>query len=1151
MNIIRFAIENPVKVAVGVLLILLFGAIAVISIPIQLTPNVDTPIITVTTEWEGRSPEEVEREIIEEQEDVLKNVSGLKTMTATAYVGRAEIELEFFIGTNIKNARQEVSDSLREVPSYPEQVDEPVVKESEAGAGSPVAWLILTSSDPTFDLQTLGDPAQERIKPYLERIEGVSEVRVYGGREREVHIEVDPRAMAQRGITFNQFRAALALDNVNVSGGDLREGQYDVRIRTVGQYEALDQLRNTIIAYDASGGPVRLRDIGDARLTFAKRRSFVRSRGQIALALPVYRETGANVIAVMEQLRERLKTVNSELLPSIASQMQRDYGLASAPPLSLNQVYDETVYIYDALSLVRSNLFIGGSLAVIVLLTFLRSVRPTMVIGLSIPISVIGTFVVMYGFGRNINVVSLAGLAFAVGMVVDNAIVVLENIDRHLGMGKGPRQAALDATQEVWGAILASTLTTLAVFIPILTIEEEAGQLFRDITLAICAAVTLSLLVAVSVIPSASARWLRRRREPRTRLLRAGRRLFGAAPLLNGVNDRYAGFIHALTRPSLVGVGARAGIVAAFTLVAVVGAMALMPPTDYLPRGNKNLVFGFVLTPPGLNIDTDLSIAQRAEATVRPYWEADDDADLAKLPPLIHPFTQQPIPNLPPLDNYFFVSFFGGVFNGATSADKNNVAPIADLLTAATNTIPGSIGFAQQAGLFDVGRGVGRGIDIEIMGLDLDRVTRSATALRGALMGKYGPFNVQPTPSNFDKAGREMQVTIDRVRASNLGIDVAGLGAGVRALVDGLYVGDFRLGGESIDILAVRDPKIELSPDAIADMPIAYRREDGRVGIVPLSAVAKLSRELAPQQIRRIDEMRAVTLEVSPPDELPLEAATADIAATVAELRASGAISPDVEVRMAGSASKLQEVREAMLGSWHGWTFASLQSLGLSRIFLALLVTYLLMAALFESWLYPMVIMFSVPLATVGGFLGLAIVHALIPQQQLDTLTMLGFVILIGIVVNNAILIVHQSLNFMRGLGDVEGTEGVMMAPRDAIRESVRTRTRPIFMTTMTSVFGMLPLVVAPGAGSELYRGLGSVVVGGLSVATVFTLLVVPLLFSLVLDAKRWVAARLGLDPAEASAQASSPPPRSPMPTARKPTAPNQAENQPQPTGVS
>jgi HAE1 family hydrophobic/amphiphilic exporter-1 len=1143
MNYIRFAIENPVKVAVGVLLLMLFGLLALFTIPIQLTPNVDQPVITVTTEWTGRSPEEVEREIVERQEDVLKNVSGLSRMTSTAYLGRSEVQLEFFVGVDIRAARQEVSDSLREVPEYPQEANEPVVSTSEAGAGSPIAWLILTAEDPDFDVQTVGDPVTERVKPYLERVVGVSEVRVYGGREREVHVEIDPRRLAQRGITFNQFYNALRLENVNVSAGEMREGQYDIRVRTIGQYDELEQVRQTIVAYDAGGGPVRVADLGDVRLTYAKRRSFVRSRGEIALALPVYRESGANVIRVMEDLKQRIAEVERDVLPVVATQTQMLYGLAEPPVLHLKQVYDETVYIYDALNLVLTNLLIGGCLAGVALLVFLRSYRPTVVVALSIPISIVGTFVVMTAFGRNLNVISLAGLAFAVGMVVDAAIVVLENIDRHLGMGKSPRQAALEAAGEVWGAILASTLTTLAVFVPVLTIQEEAGQLFRDIALAICAAVSLSLLVSITVIPTASGRFLVSHREPRTKLLRAGRALFGLAPLGARLTSGFAGLIHRLMERTAAGVGARVGIVAAFTLAAVIGAYLLMPPTDYLPRGNQNLVFGFVLTPPSYTIEQDAFIADRVEATIRPYWEATTPEQVTQLPPLIHPFTQQPIERIPPIDNYFFVSFFGGVFNGATSGDKQNVAPVADLLTAATNHVPGVIGFAQQSSLFTApGGGVGRSVEVDVLGLNLDSVLSSAGALRMALMEQFGPMGVQPNPANFDKPGRELQVRIDRVRAADLGIDVSALGAGVRALVDGLYVGDFRLRGETIDILAIRDPAVAASPEELAQMPLAYHAGDGTMGTVPLSAVATLQRADAPQQIRRIDEQRAVTLQVNPPDEMPLEVATRIIENAVAELRAAGQVPPDVRVALAGSASKLAEVREAMLGEWHGvgtsrQIIATLQSLLSSRIFLALLVTYLLMAALFESWLYPFVIMFTVPLATIGGFIGLRFVHdgwamqawpligdplygvlgphgirLIDPTQQLDTLTMLGFIILIGIVVNNAILIVHQSLNFMRGLGDTDPDSpghGEPLAPREAIREAVRTRVRPICMTTATSVSGMLPLVLMPGAGSELYRGLGSVVVGGLLVSALFTLIVVPLLFSLVLDAKAWVTAAL------------------------------------------
>jgi hydrophobic/amphiphilic exporter-1 (mainly G- bacteria), HAE1 family len=709
-------------------------------------------------------------------------------------------------------------------------------------------------------------------------------------------------------------------------------------------------------------------------------------------------------------------------------------------------------------------------------------------------------------------------------MVVDNAIVVLENIDRHLGMDKKPMRAAYDATKEVWGAILASTLTTLVVFIPILTIEAEAGQLFRDIALAIAAAVSLSLLVSITVIPASTSRFLKAREQPATRLGQGLRNLGGLTPLFAGAGRKWADAIYSLTRPNAEGVIARVALVGLITAAALIVSSLIMPPADYLPRGNQNLVFGVLITPPGYNLEHDEEMARRVETLISPYWEADDYGDIAaqSLPVVAPPMQPEPVTNLPPLQNYFFVSFGGGTFHGATSKDKNNVAPMAGLLQwAGATQVPGTISIAQQSSIFGRGLGGTRSIDVEVAGNDLDSVRAAADALYQRLAGEYGFDKVRPQPGNFNIPAPELRVLLDEVKAKELGIDTTALGRGVQALVDGLFVGEFRYRGELIDIRAKRDRSIELMPEELGDMPLAYHiPATGESGTIPLSDVADSLRGDSPQEIRRIEERRAVTLTVTPPDDVPLEQATNAIRATAGQMREAGEIDPDITIDYAGSASDLEEVREAMLGSWQGFNADSLLSLGLSRIFIALLVTYLLMAALFESWLYPFVVMFAVPLATVGGFVGLAAMHAWNPQQQLDVLTMLGFVILIGIVVNNAILIVHQALNFMRGVGEGEGDDKGVLAPREAIRASVRSRIRPIFMTTFTSVCGMLPLVLMPGSGSELYKGLGSVVVGGLLFATIFTLLVVPLLLSLVFDAQAWLARRLGNEPAPSPASA-------------------------------
>ena len=380
---------------------------------------------------------------------------------------------------------------------------------------------------------------------------GVSRVNVLGGREREVHVRIDPRALAERGITFNELREALQVENVNISAGELTDGMREYRVRTVGQYDTLTKIENTVVRYDGAG-PVRIKDLGDAVETLEKPTRFVRANGQSALAINAIRETGSNVMEVMAGLQAAIDRVNDDLLPNYENDR---HGL------HLRQVYDETVYISDAIGLVQSNLVIGGVLAALVLLVFLGKVRPTLIIALAIPVSVIGAFLVMSAAGRNLNVISLAGMAFAVGMVIDNAIVVLENIDRHLHMGKGPAEAAYDGAREVWGAILASTLTTLAVFVPVLTVEEEAGQLFFDISLALCAAVTLSLIVSITVIPAASARWLRP--------VKAHAEGDGASgwygrliePLSRGVRG-YSGLVYGLTERTRGAVTARVVVIA-------------------------------------------------------------------------------------------------------------------------------------------------------------------------------------------------------------------------------------------------------------------------------------------------------------------------------------------------------------------------------------------------------------------------------------------------------------------------------------------------------------------------------------------------------------------------------------------------------------
>ena len=1180
MDFVRLAIQRPVGVVVAVVLVVMFGLVGVRAIPIQLTPTVDRPIITVTTNWPGRSPQEVVDEITKEQEEQLKNVSNLKSMRSLSSEGSASITLEFYIGTSIDRALQEVSDALRQVPDYPEEVDEPIIADTSGGPENAIAWIILDIDPehldkfPDFDITTLFDQVDREIRPFLERVGGVAEVNVYGGRERQVRVLLDPYEMAQRGLNHVNVFNALRGENTNVSAGTIAEGKRDYRVRVVGQFTRPDQVLDTIVAY-RDGKPVYVRDFGSVDITHEKPRGFVRSLGQPCLAINVLRQTDANVVEVMEGVRGQLDQIRLDILPNLDDEV--------GPYLRLRQVYDETTYISSAIDLVLSNLWIGAILAGIVLLVFLRSVPATLVIALAIPISVIGTFLVLLGLGRTLNVISLAGLAFAVGMVVDNAIVVLENIDRHRQMGQPPAKAAYEGAKEVWGAVLASTLTTVVVFVPILTIQEEAGQLFRDISLAIVGAVALSLVVSLTVIPSASASWLGKPSEPKGRFGRAVRSVGGLAVLGTAISSAFGRLIRWLMG-SWRGYTLRPAVIVVLTVASLALSSVLAPPLDYLPAGNRNLVFGGLLLPPGLSVEARTELAERMESMIGPYTlqEMGPDGRVSDLAPISRgaapdPETgeMKPIPPFEPvaIDNFFIGAFGTSMFAGATSADERVVIPVGQLLTNTFNQLNSDIfGGASQASLFGRNAGGGGTIDIEISGPNLEKVKSVAQQAFFAAAGMYGYGRVQPNPANFLIEQPEVRAEINSV-GRDLGLTTESVGLAVRGLFDGVFVGDYQLDGEQVDLVMLPfGGRLEYL-ERMLSIPIATPAGP----VVPVDQIVDIRRGLAPQEISRVEELPSVTINIRPPEGQPVGEVISTIREQViAPLRDSGQIDSTMRIRLEGTAAQLDEVQVAMFGVgaersaggaggvggralWIAGGVAQAVGLGLAVVTLvialrrkqlwfaygavglllvggiflvlfgglasspelltarfvwALAVVYLLMCALFESFLYPLVIMFTVPLAVVGGFGALSLVHAAsvadptIAPQNLDVLTILGFVILIGIVVNNSILIVHQSLNFMKRNPMMDASADVSEA-HDAIASASVSRVRPIFMGTLTSVGGMLPLVLFPGAGSEMYRGLGSVVVGGLLVSTIFTLLLTPLLFSLVMDMQ--VAAKRAL----------------------------------------
>jgi len=1020
MDIVSFSIKKPVTILVGIILVVLFGVISLQTLPYQLSPTVVEPVITVTTTWRGATPYEMEREIIEEQEKTLKGIPALTEMESEAFNGQSSISLTFKLGTNVDDALLRVSNKLNEVPSYPEGVDKPIINATGA-ATSPVIWIILKSDETNpRHIETYRTFFENEIRQHLERVEGVADLFIGSGVEDEMHIIVSPERLAAYGLTINDLIQAIRGENVNVSAGNMGVGRRDFRIRTTGEFNSEEDIANVVLV-STGEKRVTVADVAQIKRGYSKRESTVIHNSKGGMAVGVKPEPGTNILAMTERVEEVVKWLNAEKL---------------APQnISLEWVYDQRRYINAAIDLIKQNILIGGMLAVIVLLIFLRSIRSTLVVATSIPISIIGTFIFMKAMGRNLNVVSLAGIAFAVGMLVDNAIVVIENIDRHRKMGKSPFQASYDGTREVWGAIIASSLTTIAVFLPVVFIQEEAGQLFRDIAIAVVGAVSLSLIVSMTVIPMFAFKLF----SVSSKKVKKGEGVLARS------GTRLATYIMQVVSLATRNWATRIGTVSLLILLAGGSVFFLMPQTDYLPQGNRNFVLSILVPPPGLSQQERQDIGEKLFVMAEPHLQKEHDG-------------------YPGILNMFYVARESIMLFGAMATDWDRAAELLPLFRRMIYSIPGMFGVSMQAGIFQSRIGRSRTIDVDISGDDLDRIVKVAGMMFGKAKQALPDTQVRPIPS-IELSYPEVKIVPNRERLKANNMSAADLGVALDVLMDGRIVGDFKQEGrKTIDLVLKTDDDSIRTPEALYQSMIAM--PGGMV--VPVSTLADLERTTGMTQIRHLERNRTITLQMTPPMEVPLQGAMEEIEAKIIKPVREMGLLKGLNVRMSGAADKLTETREALK-----WNFI-----------LASAIAYLLMASLFGNFIYPLIIMLTVPLAGAGGFIGLKLLNVLSSTPQpMDILTMLGFVILIGIVVNNAILIVHQALNNVHYNN---------MEYREAVLESVRSRLRPIYMSATTSIFGMLPLVVFPGSGSELYRGLGSVIIGGLAVSTVFTVFIIP-----------------------------------------------------------
>ncbi|MBT8135822.1 MAG: efflux RND transporter permease subunit [Gammaproteobacteria bacterium] len=1007
MSLTLNSIRNPAGIGVVVAIILFFGLFSLSKLPIQLFPNIDEPQISINTGWRAASPREVESEIVEPLEEVLQGLPGLKELNAGANKGDAWINLTFGLGTDMQKTLIDVISRLNRLQPLPRDANPPQVNlgggRGGGGANETLTWffvqLLPGTAGPVEEYQRT---IEEILKPRLETIPGVAGVIVHAGQQQQLQIVFDPYRAAELAIPIPQVAAVAGRAN-DVSGGFVDVGRRQYTLRFAGRYSP-EQLSELILDW-RDGRPVRLGDIADIALSRGDRTGFTVQNGNPAMGVEIFRESGANALQTLNEVKKVVAQVREEQLQPMG--------------LSIHQSFDASVFIYRAISLVTSNLGIGILLAIGVLWWFLRQGRATLLVATAIPISLLSTFVVLYLTGRTLNVISLAGLAFAVGMVLDAAIVVLENIVRLREAGRSADDAAAEGTSQVWGALLASTATTVAIFLPVIFLKDVEGQLFADLALTIAIAVSISLLVAVTVLPTAAAKWLRN--EP--------------------IPDRHAAMwsrmSDAITR--LTDVPARRYLTIAVLMgVPILTTVMLMPKLDYLPPVKRDAIDGFFRFPPGANAEViENEIFRKMVDRLEPYMSGREE---------------------PALKNYYIIFWGNGGTIGARVKDQSRVKELEKIIREeVTAGLPDTSAFVMQGNLFG-GFGGGRNISLQMQSSDTAALMSAAREGMDILAEVMPEAQVQPWPGT-EMAEPELRLIPNDDRINEAGWTRETMSNVVRALGDGIWIGEHFDGEKRMDII-LRAEKWS-NPEELEAVPLMTAN-----GVIPLGQMVRIERTVGPNQIFRIDRRRTVALNVTPPEGMSLEEGIAILRADV-EPKLREMLPADGGIRYGGSADALKNAVSNMVENFG----------------LAIIVLFLLMSALFRSIRDSIMVLMALPLATVGGVIAIRLLN-LISFQPMDLLTMIGFIILMGLVVNNAILLVHQTRSAER--------EGLHR--REAINQALRVRMRPIFMSTLTSIFGMLPLVLVAGAGSVIYRGLAAVIVGGMLVSTVFTLLLLPTL---------------------------------------------------------